>query len=175
MHLLSKKFTSISKQDTHSRTHTGEKPFPSNQCTKAFSNGDNLKVHLRTYSDEKLFPCNQCSKAFSDGQNLKTHLCANPFPCNQCPKAFLIAGSLKTHSGEKPFPCNQKSFQPLIQWNVIKRWFHSVRLDYSDWIKLWSTVRHLKKNNSFTSSICCSEDFEFTYCNSWGKTLHSYI
>ena len=87
-----KMFISLSKRHVHSRTHTGEKPFPCNQCPKAFSNGGDLKKHLRTHSGEKPFPCNQCPNAFSQGGSLNTYLRTHsgekPFPGNQCTKAF---------------------------------------------------------------------------------------
>ena len=60
--------------ETHIRIHSGEKPFPCNQYTKAFSEGGSLRKHLRTHPGEKPFPCNQCPKAFSQGGELKRHI-----------------------------------------------------------------------------------------------------
>ena len=54
--------------------HSAEKPFPCNQCLKAFSERGDLKKHFRTHTGEKPFPCTQCPKAFSNVGQLQTHI-----------------------------------------------------------------------------------------------------
>ena len=65
------------------KIHYGDKPYPCNQCLKAFSCSDGKKP----------FPCSQCPKSFLVDSSLKSHL--------------------RTHTGEKPYPCNDNSFDHI--------------------------------------------------------------
>ena len=71
--VFEKQFAVLSERDTHSKIHTGEKPYSCSLCQKAFSRNDHLKVHLRIHSGEKPYPCNQCPKAFTQSSDLKRH------------------------------------------------------------------------------------------------------
>ena len=73
-HHCEKQFSSTSQRDTHSRTHTGEKPYSCSLCQKTFSQNNNLKKHLKIHFGEKPYHCNQCPNAFSQNVYLKIHL-----------------------------------------------------------------------------------------------------
>ena len=83
--------------------------------SQVISVAGNLKRHRRTHSGDKAFSCDQCSKSFFQAGDLKkhrrTHSGEKPFPCDQCPKSFSICSNVrrhtKTHNGEKDLPCNQ--------------------------------------------------------------------
>ena len=96
-----KPFPSSSKLMTHSRTHSGEKPFGCTICQKLFSCSSSLKSHHRTHTGEQLFPCTICDKSFSVSSSLKMHQRMHSgkmlYSCSKCPKSFSQSGNLRTH------------------------------------------------------------------------------
>merc|ERR1712015_454308 len=82
------------------RIHSGEKPYH----TIAFPSLESLIIHLGIHSGEQPFPCNQCPKTFSMGSSLRIHLSVlsgeNPYPRNLCSQAFTQLGYLDSQVGQ---------------------------------------------------------------------------
>ncbi|XP_057658446.1 gastrula zinc finger protein XlCGF57.1-like isoform X1 [Diorhabda carinulata] len=109
-----KTFSQTSDFKRHLCSHTGEKPFKCDICSKSFLRKFHLIQHLCVHTGEKKFECDICLKKFSQINGLKTHLRSHtgekPFKCDMCAKTFSLKSSLnlhlRNHTGEKPFKCD---------------------------------------------------------------------
>lgn len=113
-----KTFVQRQKILRHVQTHTGDRPFKCELCSRRFFEANTLAQHMRTHTREKPHVCDYpgCGASFAVAGSLtihkrSRHTFERPFVCSWpgCGRAFAESSNLtkhrRIHSGERPFPC----------------------------------------------------------------------
>lgn len=137
----------------HIRRHTGENPYPCDQCVKAFPRRQDLVIHQRKHTGERPHVCTICGKSFSRANKLARHMRVHtgerPYKCTQCQRSFAQSNDLKIHmrrhTGEKPYKCSicLEAFicGAALRTHRRQKNHHSSKDDYDDPFANWRVCK----------------------------------
>ncbi|KAJ8011231.1 hypothetical protein DPEC_G00056010 [Dallia pectoralis] len=126
-----KTFDRIGKYESHTRVHTGEKPFRCDVCLQCYSTKSNLTVHKKKHAGDTPFQvkdhkCPFCSKLHASKKTLAKHVRrfhpdhiqeflamrkkkSEGWKCDVCHKSFTRRPHLEEHmilhTQDRPFKC----------------------------------------------------------------------
>lgn len=99
--ICSKRVTSASALRSHSKVHTGERPFGCGECGRRFAHNYDLKCHFRIHTDERPYGCEICGQHFKQSttrnSHFKVHIPGAAIRCNVCGLVFKNAPDILEH------------------------------------------------------------------------------